>query len=370
MSLQNAAAGPANPQHRREGDIPQEIPRDRWGRPKIMLPGDDSGLGKAYTRASTLGGALEDQTNLGEWKKRVVAYGMARRRDLVLAAASVSSWDGLEDKKRLAEIAEQAMQSAEAGAAATIGTALHALADRMDKGEPIPDIGEDRYALDAYAELRRHFKVHAIEQFLVCDELEVAGTTDRVLSPLAPMPVTDREGRPVLDEHGKPVVIMPEDRLIDDLKTSSTADYFGIKFAVQLAVYAHGVPYQHGRGRYDWPDGIAPRTDWGLIMHVPSGGSSAQPYWVNLREGWELAKLAVRVREERKRKDLVVAAELPRPSFAEHGESGQKVGLLSLIDAEPAGPDLKDRLLTLWRQHTSTWTDQHTVRVRERLGAS
>lgn len=358
MGLQNAAAGPANPQHRREGDIPQEIPRDRWGRPKIMLPGDDSGLGKAYTRASTLGGALEDQTNLGEWKKRVVAYGMARRRDLVLAAASVSSWDGLEDKKRLAEIAEQAMQSAEAGAAATVGTAIHALADRLDKGEPIPDIGEDRYALDAYTELRRHFTVHAIEQFLVCDELEVAGTTDRVLSPLGVMTAPDG------------TKIGPEDRLIDDLKTSSTADYFGIKFAVQLAVYAHGVPYQHGRGRYDWPDGIAPRTDWGLIMHVPSGGSSAQPYWVNLREGWELAKLAVRVREERKRKDLVVAAELPRPSFAEHGESGQKVGLLSLIDAEPAGPDLKDRLLTLWRQHTSTWTDQHTAAVRERLEAS
>lgn len=358
MSLENAAAGPANPQHRREGDIPVEIPRDRWGRPKIMLPGDTSGLGKAYTRASTLGGALEDQTNLGEWKKRVVAYGLSRRRDLILAAASVPTWDGLDDKKRLAEIAEQAMSSAEANAAATMGTALHALADRLDKGEPIPDIGEDRYALDAYTELRRHFTVHAIEQFLVCDELEVAGTTDRVLSPLGIMTAPDG------------TKIGPEDRLIDDLKTSSTADYFGIKFCVQLAVYSRGVPYVHGKGRLPWPDGIAPRQDWGLIMHVPSGGSAAQLYWVDLALGWELAKLAADVREWRKHKGLVVAAELPRPAFAEHGESGEMVGLLRLIESEPAGPDLRDRLTALWSQHARVWTDQHTAAVQARLAAS
>jgi hypothetical protein len=361
MTLENAAAAPANPQHRREGDLPQEIPRDRWGRPKIILPGDeskDAALGKAYTRASTLGGVLEDQTNLGEWKKRVVAYGLARRRDLILAAASVPTWDGLDDKKRLAEIAEQAMQSAEAGAAATIGTAIHALADRLDMGEEIPDVGEDRYALDAYAELRRHFTVHAIEIFTVCDELEVAGTADRVLSPLGIMTAPDG------------TKIRPEDRLIDDLKTSSTAQYFGIKFAVQLAVYAHGIPYEHGKGRLDWPDGRRPRQDWGLIMHVPSGGSAAQLHWVNLQLGWELARLAVSVREWRRRKDLVVPAELPRPDFAEHGESGEQVGLLRRIEEEPLGADLRDRLTALWRQHARVWTDQHTKAVEKRLASA
>lgn len=358
MTLENAAASPVNPIRRREGDIPQEIPRDRWGRPKILLPGDTSGLGKAYTRASTLGGVLEDQTNLGEWKKRVVAYGMGRRRDLQLAAASVPTWDGLEDKKRLADIAEQAMQAAEAGAAATVGTALHALADRMDMGQEIPDIGEDRYALDAYAHLRSHFQVHAIEIFTVCDELEVAGTADRVLSPLGIMTAPDGTR------------ITPEDRLIDDLKTSSTSDYFGIKFAVQLAVYARGIPYRHGVGRLDWPDGVRPRQDWALIMHVPSGGSSAQLHWVNLQLGWELAKLAVDVREWRKRKDLVLPAELPRPEFAEHGVGGEQAGLMKLIEDEPAGPDLRDRLIALWSRHAREWTDQHTTAVERRLGVS
>jgi hypothetical protein len=344
MSLENAAQSPANPLHRRAGDIPENVPRDRWGRPEIMLPGGGS---KAYTRASTLGGALEDQTNLGEWKKRVVAYGLARRRDLVLAAASCESWDHPDDKKRLADIAEQAMQFAEAGAAATIGTALHALTDRLDRGQDIPDVGEHRFALDAYRATMRHFTVHAIEQFIVCDPLETAGTTDRVLSPRGIMTAPDG------------TKITPEDRLIGDTKTAATDFFFGIKFCVQMAVYGYGVPYQHGKGRLDWPDGIAPRTDWGLIMHVPSGGSSARPYWVNLTLGWELAQLSVQVREWRKRKDLVVAAELP-------------LDLLDLIESQPAGPGMRPAFEMLWSQYepTGLWTVEHTEAVKRRLAAA
>ena len=342
-TLENASASPRNPTHRAAGDVPDEIPRDRWGRPKIQAP--DGSYVEPYTRASTLGGALEDQTNLGEWKKRVVAYGLARRRDLILAAASVETWDAPDDKKRLADIAEQAMQSAEAGAAATIGTALHALTDRLDRGLEIPDVGEDRYALQAYSATMRHFTVHAIEQFVVCDPLKSAGTADRVLSPKGIMFAPDGTR------------ITPDDRLIDDTKTSSTADYFGIKFCVQEAVYAHGVPYAHGTGRYDWPDGIAPRTDWGLIMHVPSGGSSAQLYWVNLRIGWELAELAVEVREWRKRKDLVVPAQLP-------------VDLLGLIESQPAGPGLRATFERLWTEHSTIWTAEHTEAVKRRLAGA
>lgn len=342
-SLENASASPRNPTQRASGDVPEEIPRDRWGRPKIQAP--DGSYVEPYTRASTLGGALEDQTNLGEWRKRVVAYGMARRRDLILAAAAVETWDAPEDKKRLADIAEQATQHAQANAAATIGTALHALTDRLDRGLEIPDVGEDRYALQAYQATMAHFTVHAIEQFIVCDQLKTAGTTDRVLSPRGIMFAPDG------------TKITPDDRLIDDTKTSGTADYFGIKFAVQLAVYANGVPYQHGRGRYDWPDDVAPRTDWGLIMHVPSGGSSAQLYWVNLRLGWELAELAVQVREWRKHKGLVVSASLP-------------VDLMGLIESQPAGPGLRATFERLWTEHAALWGPEHTEAVKRRLGGS
>ena len=345
MSLENASASPRHPTQQRASDIPEDVPRDRWGRPQIVSL-DGKGA-THYTRASTLGGALEDQTNLGEWKKRVVAYGLARRRDLILAAASVETWDHPQDKKRLADIAEQATQHAQANAAATIGTALHALTDRLDRGLEIPDVGEDRFALQAYQATMSHFTVHAIEQFIVCDELQAAGTTDRVLSPKGVMIAPDGTR------------ITPEDRLIDDTKTSGTSDYFGIKFAVQEAVYAYGVPYQHGVGRLDWPDGIAPRRDWGLIMHVPSGGSSAELYWVNLTLGWQLAKLAVEVREWRKHKGLVVPAQLPQAPVGDE--------LATLIAAVPDGPGLRDRLAALWSQHAHAWTSAHTQQVQARL---
>lgn len=346
MSLTNAAQTPGAHAGVTISDPPPEIPRDRWGRPLIVPRG--GGKPKPYVRASTLGGTLEDQYGLGEWRKRVVVLGMGRRRDLFLAAKAIKTWDAHEDKKALAEIAEKAMEAAEADAAATIGTALHAMTQRLDEGETIPDLGEDRYALDAYADLMSGFVVHGMEQFVVCDEAESAGTFDRLLSPRNVMIAPDG------------TVITPEDRLIDDLKTSATADYFGIKFAVQLAIYAHGEPYVHGEGRRSWPDGIAPRTDWGLIMHVPSGGSSAEPYWVNLRLGWELAQLAGVVRDWRKRRDLVVPAQRPT---APMDAALNSAGLLSLIAHAPGHEQCKE----LWRQHKSLWTAEHTKAVEARL---
>jgi hypothetical protein len=351
MALVKAQQTPPNPTHRRQGEPPVEMPRDRYGRPLVLPP--DGGKPRPYTRASTLGGTLEDQTNLGEWKKRVVAYGLARRRDLILAAASIATWDGPTDKRALADIAEQAMQHAEAGAAAMIGTALHALTERIDRGEPIPDVGEDRHALNAYTDLMRNFTVHAIEAFGVCDEHEVAGTFDRLLSPKTEMTAPD--GR----------VIGPDDAIVGDIKTAATNAFFGIKFAVQLAEYSHSVPYHPERGRGEWPTGRGPSQDWGLIIHVPSGGNTADLYWVDLRAGRQLSDLAVTVREWRKRKGLVVAAPTPR-SQMDAGLNG--AGLASLIAAVPDGPDARDRFLALRAQHLSQWNDSHTAEVKRRLG--
>jgi hypothetical protein len=351
MALVKAQQTPGNPTHRRQGEPPVEMPRDRWGRPLVDPP--DGGRPRPYTRASTLGSTLEDQTNLGEWKKRVVAYGLARRRDLILAAASIATWDGPTDKRALADIAEQAMQHAEAGAAATIGTALHALTERIDRGEPIPDVGEDRHALNAYTDLMRHFTVHAIESFVVCDTHEVAGTFDRLVSPKAEMTAPDG------------TVIGPDDTVVSDIKTAATNAFFGLKFACQIAEYAHGVPYHPAEGRQPWPGGRAPNPSWGLIVHVPSGGSTADLHWVDLRAGAQLSDLAITVREWRKRKGLVVPAEPPRTPM---NGALNGAGLASLIAAVPDGPDARDRFLALRAQHLSQWRDEHTAEVRRRLG--
>lgn len=295
-----AGGEPRNPAGRTaDRDFPSDIPRDRWKRPLIAVPGRDGLM--AYTRASTLGGTLEDQFGLGQWRMRQVAVGLARRRDLVLEAASLRTGDLPADKKQLDSICERALEAAESSAKATIGTAIHALTDRMDSGEDVPDQAEFQPTLDAYAEIASHFTMHQIEAFVVWDAVRVAGTFDRLVAPKTTCIAPD----------GTP--FGPEDRIVWDLKTSATADYFGIKFAVQLACYANAVPYSHEHGRSEWE--VAPDTRWGIICHAPSGGDTATLHWVNLERGAELVHKAIDVREERKAKDLVVpwqSGQLPR----------------------------------------------------------
>lgn len=370
MALTKAPASPPNPVKAPTSDVPQTILRDQWKRPLIVGP---DGEVRAYTRASSLGGVLEDQNGLGIWKQRAVALGIGRRRDLWLAAKAVETLDGQEDKAALGQIARAAQDAAETDAAARVGTAMHAMGDKYDRTGVRPaDLGDDQAAFDAYVRMIVHFVVFAIEQFVVCDELETAGTFDRLLAPRYELAVP---------EFG--LTISPEDRVIDDLKTSSTADYFGIKFAVQETVYGRGTPYRGWIDRdalaelgYDrempieeiqrqlsirekiavtrgerlpWPDGIAPRQDVGLIMHVPSGGSTAQLHAVDLNEGWKLAHLAREVQEWRKRKDLVVPASIDL--------------LAAALDAASS----REECVALWRQHKDTWTDAHTAAVEARF---
>lgn len=272
-------------------DFPSDIPRDRWRRP-LIRPADGKGGTLAYTRASTLGGTLEDQFNLGQWRMRQVAIGMSLRPDLQLAAKSIRDRNSSEGKRELDSICQRALEAAESDAKATIGTALHAIADRYDLGEALPDLGEFQGTLDAYAGVADDFTMHQIEQFVVCDDLQAAGTFDRLVSPKGTLIAPDG------------MRFTPDDKIVWDLKTSSTAQFFGIKFAVQLAVYAYGVPYSHERGRMLWE--TAPSSRWGLICHAASGGNEAALHWVDLHLGWQLAVLACTVRGWRKRKDLVI----------------------------------------------------------------
>jgi len=108
------------------------------------------------------------------------------------------------------------------------------------------------------------------------------------------------------------------------LKTSSTSDYFGIKFSVQLAEYAHGTPFDVEKyARTSWSTligidenrGVAvtgPHPQWGLIIHIPTGNpNGAGLHWVDVEAGRELSELALTVRRQRNRKDLVVPAKPP-----------------------------------------------------------
>jgi hypothetical protein len=92
-----------------------EPKRDRWGRPLITPAG--GGKPVAYTRATTLAKTLEDEASLANWKMRQVAVGLARRPDLVALASTT------DDKRRLDDITQQALDAAASSARANVGLA-------------------------------------------------------------------------------------------------------------------------------------------------------------------------------------------------------------------------------------------------------
>jgi hypothetical protein len=193
---------------------------------------------------------------------------MALRPDLVMAVAGLGG--GADDKGPLDRVVDQAAEAAQAGAAATTGTALHALTERLDRGQPVGVVPEAyRADLDAYERATAELGHLAIEQFTVHDELKIGGTPDRV--------VRFRGGT-----------------YIADIKSGSIA-YGAAKFAMQLAVYAHSTPYDHvTETRAPYPADVD--TDRGIIIHLPAGQGTCTLRWVDLATGWAGVQLAAEVR--------------------------------------------------------------------------
>lgn len=252
------------------GTVKPEINRDRWGRPLIVPP--NGGKPRGYSRPTTIAGTLDDLYGLMKWKQRQTAIGLADRRDLMVAVTAHR-----DDKKQMDRLCEDAMEAAASSSSATIGTAVHKLSEMVDSGQELPTVDElVRADLEAYAEAMRPFTVVEAEQMVVCDEIEAAGTPDRVV-----------------EWRGK--------RFILDLKTGSSLDFSMGKIAMQLAIYAHSQRYDPATGE---------RTDLdvhqgaGIVVHVPAGTGTAEVVWVDLRSGWEAVQLAMQVRDWRKRRDL------------------------------------------------------------------
>ena len=268
------------------------IPRDRWGRPLVIPP--QGGKPVAYTRVTTLAGTIDDTYALQKWKQRQTAVGITSRRDLGLRVASLGRQpdDGDEArtwKAQMDDVCEQAMEAAGSSAKATIGTALHSFTEAIDRGVPVSPPPDYEPHLEAYRHATAGWRIDAIECFLVCDELKVAGTADRIVA----LPGWDG-------------------RFIADVKTGSI-DY-PHKMAAQLAVYAHSMAYDPATGeRAD----LDVRTDTGLIIALDQATGTCQVHWINLDAGWEAVKLAVAVQAWRKRRDLLTRHTVAVPTLAQ-----------------------------------------------------
>lgn len=251
--------------------VEDQIPRDRWGRPQVKTP---SGEMKSYTRCTTYVSALEDRFGLEKWSERMVMRGLVNRPDLRMSVTA--HWD---DDKELNKIAVQAKDAAQAGVAATTGTAVHKLTEMLDAGMEIPDGLEESPRRDvlAYQQATKGLEVLSVEQFVVVDSIEVAGTFDRLVH-----------------YNGK--------NYIADIKTGSV-QYGAGKMAMQLGVYSRGMAYDYvSKERSDL--GEVDQNN-GIIIHLPAGKAECTLYWINIGAGWEAVDLATKVRAWRKRTDLM-----------------------------------------------------------------
>jgi hypothetical protein len=256
---------------------PPEPPRDRWKRPLIIPPAGGDPI--PYTRVSTLAKTLDDSTALTLWKQRVTAVGLLRRTDLRDRVAGVMAKhraDPVADgKTELNRILRDATEAGGASAAAGTGTALHQLTEAIDRGEE-PDVVPEQWlpALAAYRAAMAPFEVLGLEQFVVADDVQAAGTFDRL-------------------------VCVPDGRvLVADLKTGKHDAGYPLSVATQIATYAHGLRYDPSTGQRAplHPD---IDLDVGLLIHLPATTSVCTVYEVNLRIGWRAAQLAAHVRAMR-----------------------------------------------------------------------
>ncbi|WP_406711293.1 PD-(D/E)XK nuclease family protein [Trueperella pyogenes] len=312
------------------------INRDRWGRPLIVPPG--GGTPVPYTRCTTYVSVLDDKEHLMKWKARMTAIGMAARDDLILRVRSADP----DDKTTIGRAAEEAAEHAGASRRADIGTSLHALTERLDRGETLPPLGDWQADIDAYQHaLTTHGLTPVeIETFVVNDDLKIGGTFDRIYE-------------------------IGGQNYIGDLKTGSSVDWGAGTYAMQLAVYANSVCYNVETGQRSTLD---VNRDLAVLVHLPAGEHTATVYWINIARGWDsVQRLAGPVRQWRKLKAKDWLA--PMPSLAPVQPATPPVVATSVpasIEDQINQAATLDALTSVYLAHMNEWTEEHTRLAKAR----
>lgn len=338
--------------------LPAAIPRDRWDRPLVIPP--DGGPPVPYRRATRHAGAPDDTYTLGEWDKRMVAVGLSLRPDLLLQVSSLgpepakvvqvgeSEWVPNPAYRpwvnSMNKATEAAREAAKAHAKATIGSALHLIAEKMDSGQDVGTVPMEYLPhLAAYAEATAGWEWIAIERFSVQDDLKVGGTPDRVAR---------------IPGHDRPVIA--------DLKTGNVEFGQG-KMATQLALYAHSMFYAPDGTRTPLPADID--QEMGIIIALDATTSTCRLLRIDLTLGWAGALLSQQIWAWRAHKAFTEpwspsqvreAPARPSTSLWAHQATLDSTSNLALLSAIGRASSVGE-LTEIWQSvRPSAWTDIHT----------
>ena len=295
------------------------IPMDQHDRYLLPRPDEEGATILPWTRSSTLKGRTQTKDQLHKYDVRMIMKGLAISPDLIaLTAATPLNERGAHGV--LAEIAEQARVRAGGRASANLGSAVHAFTDQLDKGEPLsevlervplalrPDIVAYAKALDAYGLTP---VPEYVERVVVNTSLQTGLTWDG-----QPRARKDSAAGTAARFDRMYLWTDPEDGVQylvgGDLKTGKNAvEYGAAETACQIAVAVHAdAMWNEDTEQYDpMPPrantavGVNPdsdggpylRTDIGFLIHLPIGSGDASVEVLDLRFGWELAQLGVRM---------------------------------------------------------------------------
>lgn len=268
------------------------IVRDYWERPFVTSDGGPLRFEKgrkspinaeAYTRISTLAGALDDKGGLIDWSSARAMIGTVKSAAISaqlahLISAHEDPWAAEEGKKPLKALVKRAQELGGSEDAAGLGTAFHGLCEQLDKTGAMPEYVPRH--LIPWVEARQaalaEWEPLHIEPFVVCDELRAAGSPDRYL------------------RHKLTGLVV----CADD-KTGTSEPDFGLKVTVQVAIGSRAVLYDQSTGNRT---PIECAQNVGLMIHTPIRDTVPRSdlYVLDLNVGWRLANLAVEVREARK----------------------------------------------------------------------
>jgi hypothetical protein len=259
-------------------------------RGRYYLPNPDTGKTSSWQRVTNFVKLTDDTYHLELWKQRNVLKGVAilsqTRPTLMgsLADANVKA-----DKERLNNILTASMEAADAYAMADEGTALHKSTELADySGGDLTQVPERHRArvqqyLDALALNGLFVMPDMIERVTASTRYEVAGKFDRVFGM--------RDGSAVMG----------------DLKTGDSLDLSFPSIAAQLDCYVDGVNHTGVFDGQRYSTGLKVRTDFGLVIHLPSTRDEVTVYAVDLHMGRVINAANVHVRDARKIKAKHVA---------------------------------------------------------------
>lgn len=275
----------------------KDFRRVNRGVPLVMNA--DTGKWDRYKRASSAGNILDDDSNLVDWSKRVIVVGAAQRPDL-MAMASVLSVDA--NKNELRDIAEECLVSGKGTQRANTGTAIHAMLDHVDLDHDWTPAPQFRDAVQAYVDALDLFGLVPVDVEAQCvnDTYRIAGTMDRRY----------RTTRNLVNPNGE---IIPIGSIVGaDTKTGQSLEYAAGSYATQLAAYTHPDTVRYDTATNERTPFDPPTyQDFAIIVHMDANDGRCDMYWVDLEAGRFALDLSERVREWRKRTDLIVPAHPP-----------------------------------------------------------